>query len=88
MATWPVAAVPTIDVSDLVSGTDPDAARAVGMRIVTACEDPGFFQIIGHGVDVDLRTQLERAAREFFALDATEKRHIAMVHGGTAWRGH
>jgi isopenicillin N synthase-like dioxygenase len=85
--TYVVAAVPTIDVSDLVSGTDPDAARAVGMRIVTACEDPGFFQIIGHGVDVDLRTQLERAAREFFALDATEKRHIAMVHGGTAWRG-
>jgi len=87
VATWRVAAVPTIDVSDLVSGTEPDAARAAGVRIVAACEDPGFFQIVGHGVDPELRAGLERAAREFFALAESEKRRIAMIHGGAAWRG-
>jgi len=77
--------VPRVDITSLVTG--PDADTAVAAAIDAACRDTGFFSIVGHGVDPALRTRLDTLAREFFALDETEKAEIAMAHGGRAWRG-
>ncbi|HVJ99196.1 MAG TPA: 2OG-Fe(II) oxygenase family protein, partial [Acidimicrobiia bacterium] len=49
--------------------------------------ETGFFAIVGHGVDPHLRARLDRLAREFFALDDSEKAAIEMARGGNAWRG-
>src|SRR5207248_7259395 len=68
-----------------VAGDGDDTA--VAAAIDAACRDTGFFSIVGHGVDPALRAQLDALAREFFALDETEKAEIAMAHGGRAWRG-
>lgn len=87
VATWRVARIGVIDISALVDGGDAAARAAVGDRIVTACEDPGVFQVVGHGVDPALRSELMSASREFFALSDEEKEHIAMGVGGSAWRG-
>jgi isopenicillin N synthase-like dioxygenase len=59
----------------------------VGAEIVGACERFGVFQVVDHGVPLDLRAELRAAAVEFFALPDREKAAIAMVHGGAAWRG-
>jgi len=76
--------VPHVDVSALVAGQrDTTAATAID----AACRDTGFFSIVGHGVDPGMRHHLDALAREFFALDDSEKSEIAMAHGGRAWRG-
>ena len=77
--------VPYIDVSPLVTGRGD--AEAVGRAIDDACRTVGFFIIVGHGVDASLRARLDASARQFFALDDSEKSAIAMAHGGRAWRG-
>lgn len=81
-------ALPVIDVGALL---DPDGAedacRDVARRLGTACEEYGFFQVVGHGVGAERLDELRDAAREFFALPAPEKNRIAMARGGAAWRG-
>jgi isopenicillin N synthase-like dioxygenase len=77
--------VPRVDIASLLTGPGDDTA--VAAAIDAACRDTGFFSIVGHGADPALRTQLDTLAREFFALDNTEKAEIAMAHGGRAWRG-
>jgi isopenicillin N synthase-like dioxygenase len=79
-----VTAVPVIDVGGLTTDTVPDDVAA---QIDRACRDVGFFSVVGHGVDLTLAPRLDALAREFFARPEEEKDAVAMVHGGTAWRG-
>jgi isopenicillin N synthase-like dioxygenase len=79
--------LPVIDIGPLVAPGPPRGRAAVGDQIVRACEEVGFFQVVGHGVDPALRADLIGASREFFALPDREKADIAMVRGGAAWRG-
>lgn len=81
-------AVPTIDISALVDPSgDPAERAAVGVRVGAACEEFGFLQIVGHGVDATLRRRLLQVAEQFFALDESVKAEISMRRGGSAWRG-
>jgi isopenicillin N synthase-like dioxygenase len=75
-----------IDVGPLLAGSDKDA-RDVARAIDDACRSIGFFTIVGHGVDAELRNRLDALAREFFARPESEKETIAMARGGRAWRG-
>jgi isopenicillin N synthase-like dioxygenase len=79
-------ALPVLDVTALF-GDDTDAHLALGQAIDAACRTYGFFALTGHGVDSELRTRLDAAARRFFALPEAVKEHTAMRHGGRAWRG-
>ena len=76
--------VPVVDVAPLVSGGDVDGVAA---QIDHACRTVGFFSVVNHGVDPELGARVEVLAREFFAQPAEEKQRVAMIHGGTAWRG-
>jgi isopenicillin N synthase-like dioxygenase len=81
---------PVIDVSPLLAqagAEDHDRRADVAQAIDAACRDQGFFSIVGHGIDPALLARLESLAREFFALDDSEKAAIAMARGGRAWRG-
>lgn len=71
-----------VPVIDLGAGDD-EVARAIDH----ACRSRGFFVVVGHGVPLDLVSDLDACARVFFARPDTEKQAIAMRHGGTAWRG-
>lgn len=42
-------------------------------KLARACEDWGFFQIIGHGIDQDLREKFFRTQADFFALPKESK---------------
>jgi isopenicillin N synthase-like dioxygenase len=83
-----VTALPLVDVSPLLDpAADAPACARVGRAIDSACRDTGFLLVTGHGVDPDLRDDLERLSRAFFALPEQEKATIAMSRGGIAWRG-
>jgi isopenicillin N synthase-like dioxygenase len=79
--------LPIIDVSPLIVGASDAAQRTVADEIGAACRSYGFFYVAGHGVPAQLRSDLDRASREFFALPEEEKLEISMARGGRAWRG-
>nr|UYB77874.1 flavanone 3-hydroxylase [Begonia x semperflorens-cultorum] len=62
---------------DEVDGRRADICR----KIVDACEDWGVFQVIDHGVDTKLISEMTRLAREFFALPSEEKLRFDMSGG-------
>lgn len=59
--------IPTIDIS---TGLD---TPAVIDQIGLACEDWGFFQITGHGIDTELRREFFLAMATFFDLPQASK---------------
>ena len=76
--------VPVIDVAPLIRWNDIDD---VAHQIDRACRDVGFFSVVNHGVDLALIQRVDALSRGFFARPDPEKERVAMVHGGTAWRG-
>ena len=50
-------------------------------KIIKACEDWGIFQVVDHGVDTKLLSEMTRLAREFFAMPAEEKLRFDMTGG-------
>ncbi|MEH2333869.1 isopenicillin N synthase family dioxygenase [Nostoc sp.] len=87
--------VPIIDISALISGKGDlwrEAALrlrySVASQIKQACQESGFFYIIGHGVDESLQQRLEELSRQFFAQDLETKLKIRMALAGIAWRGY
>lgn len=78
--------VPEIDIGPLLDG-DSMGTAAIGGEIDAACREVGFFQVVGHRVDPDLRARLDERGREFFALSEHEKQQIAMSRAGRSWRG-
>ncbi len=68
-------AIPVIDVGPYLHGGDEDK-RKVADQIAAACEESGFFCIVGHGVPADLIARTRQAAADFFALPVAKKRAI------------
>ncbi len=62
--------VPTIDIAGL-----PDNA-AIVRQIGVACEDWGFFQVVNHGIDPELRRRFLGACDEFFHGPGSIKRSV------------
>jgi len=78
--------VPVIDVAPLTAGAVRRSEVARQLR--AACEESGFFYVVGHGVSDSLCARLETLSREFFALPRETKLKINMSKGGRAWRGY
>src|SRR5439155_14339644 len=78
--------IPTIDVSELVTGGP--SRRAIAERLGEACRQSGFFYVVGHGVDGALQNRLRELSRKFFAQDLETKLAIRMALGGRTWRGY
>nr|WKU60894.1 flavonoid 3-hydroxylase [Epimedium koreanum] len=56
-----------IPVISLAGIDEVDGRRSeICKKIVDACEDWGIFQVVDHGVDTDLITEMTKLAREFF----------------------
>lgn len=65
-----------------LDGIDDDTRRVeICLKIVEACENWGLFQIVDHGVDGDLISDMSQLAREFFALPPEEKLRFDMSGG-------
>jgi len=67
--------IPVIDVAPFLAGT-PAGKRAVARAIGRACEEIGFFTIVGHGIDRGLIQRTAELSRDFFNLPMAEKQAI------------
>ncbi|KAL2333793.1 hypothetical protein Fmac_015006 [Flemingia macrophylla] len=66
-----------------LAGLDEVHGRRVQIcqNIVEACENWGIFQVVDHGVDAKLISDMTRLARDFFALPPEEKLRFDMSGG-------
>lgn len=64
--------VPVIDVSPFLART-PSGERAVTRGVGQACEEIGFFTIVGHGVDRALVQRMHDVSKAFFDLPLEEQ---------------
>ncbi|CAL5369089.1 unnamed protein product [Camellia sinensis] len=65
-----------------LEGIDDEGKRSeICKEIVEACEDWGIFQVVDHGVDASLVSDMTRLARDFFALPPEEKLRFDMSGG-------
>ncbi|KIW11945.1 hypothetical protein PV08_09218 [Exophiala spinifera] len=64
--------IPIIDISGYYTRDKTQIAR-VANELRSACQSPGFLQVIGHPVSAELRAQLLAKLAEFFALPAATK---------------
>ena len=69
------AAVPVIDLEGLRAG-DCDATKTVVEQVSHACQNTGFFQVSGHGIDNRLIERMFAVSGEFFDLPRATKNHI------------
>jgi isopenicillin N synthase-like dioxygenase len=79
-----MSAVPVIDLTPWFDG-EQSARAAVAAEVDAALRRVGFFLVTGHGVSAELRAEVRRAAREFFALPAATKAPYAVTVGGRGW---
>ncbi|KAK8526999.1 hypothetical protein V6N12_054228 [Hibiscus sabdariffa] len=65
--------IPTVDLSPFFT-QDDEAGKKKAMEIITkACSEYGFFQIVNHGVPVDLLQRALELSRIFFEFPSQEK---------------
>ncbi|XP_008449161.2 naringenin,2-oxoglutarate 3-dioxygenase [Cucumis melo] len=66
-----------------LAGIDVDSERRAVIRrsIVEACEEWGIFQVVDHGVDSEIVSDMTRLAGHFFALPTEEKLRFDMSGG-------
>ena len=83
-----MATLPVIEMSPLFDRADTAGRARVAGEIARACEAHGFFYLTGHGIGLDVLSDLEVQSRRFFALPDAEKLEIEMARGGRAWRGY
>lgn len=67
--------VPVIDIAPFRLGGTTER-KAVVESLRAACEDIGFFSVVGHGVDESLVTRTQNLAKDFFALPPDQKRLV------------
>ncbi|XP_073127583.1 flavonol synthase/flavanone 3-hydroxylase-like [Henckelia pumila] len=66
-------AIPTIDLSPFFKNSDEDGKNKAKEVIKGACSEYGFFQIVNHGVPVELMSRAIELSKKFFALGDDEK---------------
>lgn len=78
--------IPVIDISGYLSG-DPVETKRVAAAIRSAAIAPGFFQIIGHPITLDLRQRLLAAVKQFYELPREIKNRLHR-NNSTCLRGY
>nr|XP_029120616.1 probable 2-oxoglutarate-dependent dioxygenase At5g05600 isoform X2 [Elaeis guineensis] len=67
--------IPVIDLGGLVG--DSGERRATMQAMWDACKEWGFFQVVNHGVSLDLVEKMRKLWKEFFHLPMEEKKAYA-----------
>ncbi|XP_059280618.1 protein SRG1 [Lycium ferocissimum] len=70
--------IPVVDLSKILNSQD---FHYEIMKLSSACEEWGFFQVINHGIDLELLERMEKIAMEFFMLPLEEKQKYPMAPG-------
>lgn len=70
--------LPVIDISAWVESGAPDDLAAIGAQVDEACENVGFFQLVGHTVSDELIACMFDMNERFHALPLDVKQRIRM----------
>lgn len=73
--------IPVISLDGIDEASSSSKRADICRKIVEAFEEWGIFQVVDHGVDADLVSDMARLAREFFALPPEEKLRFDMSGG-------
>ncbi|KAK6123040.1 hypothetical protein DH2020_043222 [Rehmannia glutinosa] len=65
--------IPTIDLSPFFTNSDENGQKKAIEIIKKACSEYGFFQIVNHGIPLDLMSQAIQLSKTFFAFPYEEK---------------
>lgn len=68
--------IPLIDLSPVHSTDNVSALEGLVGEIGDACKEWGFFQVINHGLPLEMRQKVETASREFFSQSLEDKRKV------------
>lgn len=79
--------IPIVDMSKLVQDGNDQSQQEMA-KLVVACEEWGFFQVVNHGIDMQLLESIQKVAMEFFMLPLEEKEKYPMVPGTVQGYGH
>ncbi len=84
------AEIPLIDIAAWLSPDSTSIQRDdVIDQVRQACIEYGFFQVVGHGVPLELQYQVLQCSRDFFSLPLSEKMEVAQARAmGMSARGY
>lgn len=71
---------PIVDLEGFFNG-DEEATRRITELVKSACLSHGLFQVINHGVDLNLINSVHDHVRNFFKLPINEKMRVHRVPG-------
>lgn len=81
--------IPTIDISAWISESSEVTRNAVVEEVRNACVTYGFFQLVGHGIPLDLQSEVFECAQTLFALPVEEKMEVSIKKSlGLSNRGY
>nr|GEV28103.1 flavonol synthase/flavanone 3-hydroxylase-like [Tanacetum cinerariifolium] len=70
----PTPAIPTVNLSPFFTAGDDTGRKKAKDIIAEACADYGFFQIVNHGVPLELMNQAMDLSKTFFSYSDEVKR--------------
>lgn len=73
--------IPTIDISPWLGGDGKcadDSRISVVQELHDACAKYGFFQLVGHGITLDMQREVLNCAVRFFDLPLGEKMEVSI----------
>ncbi|KAL5562514.1 hypothetical protein UlMin_032261 [Ulmus minor] len=73
--------IPLIDLSAATIDYSQASIEELVREIGRACEEWGFFQVINHGVPLEMRRKMELVARKFFVQPMEDKRKVKREEG-------
>ncbi|KAL0414708.1 UNVERIFIED_CONTAM: protein SRG1 [Sesamum radiatum] len=72
--------IPVVDLSKLFQGSKDEFYSEI-LNLMISCKEWGFFQVINHGIDLELLERIEKVAMEFFMMPLEEKKKYPMIPG-------
>ncbi|CAA3033527.1 SRG1 [Olea europaea subsp. europaea] len=72
--------IPVVDLSKLFKGNKDEFLNEI-LKLTVSCQEWGFFQVINHGIDVELLNSIEKVAMDFFMMPLEEKQKYPMIPG-------
>lgn len=80
--------IPTVDLSPFFTKGDEEGKNKAIKIIGHACSEYGFFQIVNHGVPVDLINRALKLSKTFFDYPSEEKLKSSPQPGGPLPAGY
>lgn len=81
-------AIPTVDLSPFFTTGDDEGKKKAKDIITQACSEYGFFQIVNHGISLDLMNRAIDLSKTFFGCPDQEKLKFSPVPGAPLPAGY